>query len=246
MVMPLEPGLEQMPPTEERSISVVPVIDLKHGLAVRAIGGQRDAYAPIKTPLSATADPVDVARGLLGSIAAETLYVADLDAIEGRGPDRSSVRRLRAALTGTELWVDAGFAQEAQVKQFLEEGIGKPVLGSESQTSADLVQAFKDEAVLSLDFRGDTFIGPPALLDDPSIWPPNVIVMTLARVGTSAGPDVEKLTRIKSRAPHARVYAAGGLRGPEDLPALVQIGVSGVLVATALHDGRLRREHLLR
>jgi phosphoribosylformimino-5-aminoimidazole carboxamide ribotide isomerase len=210
-----------MPPTVEPAITIIPVIDLKHGLAVRAVGGRRDAYAPIKTPLSATADPVDVARGLLGAIPADTLYIADLDGIEGRGADRASVRRLRAALGGTELWVDAGFAGEVQVRQFLKEGLGRPVLGSESQTSSDLVQALKDDAVLSLDFRGDAFIGPAALLDDVSTWPQNVIVMTLARVGTAAGPDLERLKSIKRQAPHARLYAAGGLRGPEDLPALM-------------------------
>ena len=98
--------------------------------------------------------------------------------------------------------------------------------------------------MLSLDFRGEGFLGPPLLLDDPNLWPRTVIVMTLARVGTGAGPDFSRLAAIAARAGERRVYAAGGLRGPEDVRALAERGVAGVLVASAIHDGRLTREHL--
>jgi phosphoribosylformimino-5-aminoimidazole carboxamide ribotide isomerase len=38
-----------------------------------------------------------------------------------------------------------------------------------------------------------------------------------------------------------RIYAAGGVRDAADLAALARAGIAGALVATALHDGRLRR-----
>jgi uncharacterized protein related to proFAR isomerase len=38
------------------------------------------------------------------------------------------------------------------------------------------------------------------------------------------------------------VTAGGGVRGPDDLRGLHACGVKAVLVASALHDGRLRRE----
>lgn len=98
--------------------------------------------------------------------------------------------------------------------------------------------------VLSLDFRGDDFMGPPALLQRTELWPSRIIVMTLARVGGGAGPDLERLAALQSRAPDRRFYAAGGVRGPADLEALRRQGAAGVLVASALHDGRLRPEDL--
>jgi phosphoribosylformimino-5-aminoimidazole carboxamide ribotide isomerase len=66
-----------------------------------------------------------------------------------------------------------------------------------------------------------------------------VIVMTLARVGGNAGPDMDRLEKIKRRVPDVMLYAAGGLRGVSDLIRLQQAGMRGVLVASALHDGRL-------
>ena len=63
-------------------VELIPVIDLKGGQVVRAQFGRRDDYWPIQSPLSATSDPIDVARGLLSLYPFETFYIADLDAIE--------------------------------------------------------------------------------------------------------------------------------------------------------------------
>ena len=93
--------------------------------------------------------------------------------------------------------------------------------------------------VLSLDFRGAQFVGPAELLDDTSAWPHRLIVMTLARVGSGAGPDTARIAEIRARAAARSIYAAGGVRDASDLAALQQLGVAGALVATSLHDGRL-------
>jgi phosphoribosylformimino-5-aminoimidazole carboxamide ribotide isomerase len=66
-------------------MEVVPVVDLKGGVVVRARSGERASYRPIETPLSATSEPLDVVAGLLAVHPFRKLYIADLDAIEGRG-----------------------------------------------------------------------------------------------------------------------------------------------------------------
>jgi phosphoribosylformimino-5-aminoimidazole carboxamide ribotide isomerase len=90
-----------------------------------------------------------------------------------------------------------------------------------------------------LDFRGDVFQGPPELLARPDLWPPRIIVMTLARVGGGAGPDLERLAAIRRAAGPRDVLAAGGVRDRADLDALQAAGAAGALVASALHDGRI-------
>ena len=81
-------------------------------------------------------------------------------------------------------------------------GWGKLVLGSETQVDAALVRHFAGDTrvALSLDFRGPSFQGPPALLDDTDCWPQTVIAMTLARVGSGAGPDLDRLCSIRDAA----------------------------------------------
>ncbi|SFJ25655.1 HisA/HisF-related TIM barrel protein [Methylobacterium brachiatum] len=219
--------------------AVIPVLDLRGGRVVRARRGERSSYAPIETPLAKGSEPAAVARGLLAAWPARTLYVADLDAIiDAAAPDLATLDAIARACPGIGLWVDAGFAAFEGVAAFLAAGLGRPVIGSESQSDAGLVARLGDRAVLSLDTRGTERLGPAALHDDPALWPPDVIAMTLARVGAGAGPDLEALQAL--RTPGRRVYAAGGVRGPDDLRALREAGIAGALVASALHDGTLR------
>ena len=91
-------------------MEIIPVVDLKGGVVVRARMGQREGYRPIETPLSPTSDAVDVTRGLLSIHPFATLYVADLDAIEGRGDNRVALTRLRAEFPQLALWVDNGIS----------------------------------------------------------------------------------------------------------------------------------------
>jgi phosphoribosylformimino-5-aminoimidazole carboxamide ribotide isomerase len=224
-------------------MEIIPVIDLKGGVVVRARMGQRDQYRPIETPLSPTSDPVDVVRGLLSVSAFRTLYVADLDAIERKGDAKTALARVRSAFPQLDIWVDNGLADADAARAFLEQGADHLVLGSEAQTDHMLVESLRNDrrVILSLDFRGDAFIGPPSLLATPAIWPRRVIVMTLARVGSAAGPDLERLAAIHKISENRQVYAAGGIRHAGDLATLKRSGIAGALIASSLHDGRLTR-----
>ena len=86
----------------------IPVIDVRHGLAVAAVRGQRADYRPLVTPLAEGSAPADIARGYAALFTFPVLYVADLDGIEGRGRDAGLPARLAAAVPGMHLWVDDG------------------------------------------------------------------------------------------------------------------------------------------
>jgi phosphoribosylformimino-5-aminoimidazole carboxamide ribotide isomerase len=98
--------------------------------------------------------------------------------------------------------------------------------------------------ILSLDFREGEFLGPPALLQQPGRWPQRLIAMNLARVGSGLGPDLARVRLLRTLAPAARVYAAGGVRSASDLHDCRRTGASGALVASSLHDGRLSASDL--
>ncbi len=222
-------------------MKVIPVIDLKNGTVVRARMGQRDQYRPIQTPLSPSSDPIDVARGLLVIHPFTTLYVADLDAIQRTGDNRATLDRLNVAFPALEIWVDNGMADWSAATAWLAARPDHLVLGSESQADLALVRrlAGHDRVVLSLDYRGDAFQGPPDLAESSACWPRRVIAMTLARVGSGGGPDLERLRAVKRAAAGRSVFAAGGVRHHADLAALDSLGIAGALVASCLHDGHL-------
>lgn len=222
---------------------VIPVLDLRGGVVVHARRGDRGRYQPLRSTLCDGSGPMEVVRGLLGLHGFGTVYVADLDAIEGTGDNLAAVAGLAAAFPGLRFWVDAGFRDAAAVRRFLEHSPGDPVLGSESLVGTGALEALRDggawpRVVLSLDFR-DGFLGPPDLPVRGDLWPERVIAMTLARVGSGDGPDTGRLAELGRVRPRTRLFAAGGVRDGGDLLDLAARGVAGALVATALHDGHI-------
>jgi phosphoribosylformimino-5-aminoimidazole carboxamide ribotide isomerase len=225
-------------------MEIIPVIDLMAGQAVHARQGRRESYGPLSSKLCAGSDPLDVVRGYLSVHPFRTLYIADLDAIRKHGHNDPVVERLGRAFSDLRLWVDKGLSGPASCRDWLGRGLGDLVIGSETLRDAQVVERLAlsgdgRRVVLSLDFRGEAFLGPPAVLEGQELWPERIIVMTLARVGAGQGPDVDRLRAVARRAGDRQVYGAGGLRGADDLSLLAGLGVSGVLVASALHDQRL-------
>jgi phosphoribosylformimino-5-aminoimidazole carboxamide ribotide isomerase len=223
---------------------LIPVVDLMHGQVVRAVGGQRSTYRPIVSSLCQGSDPVTVARVLCDHCAAEQLYVADLDALMGGPVQVEVLRALLQAQSDVDLWVDAGFADAADAED-LRDRLGPladrlvPVFGSESLRSTAALQ--RRSCVLSLDRRGDERLDPSGCWDAVPLWPRHVIVMTLERVGSGAGPDLDTLRELRGRAPQAKLVGAGGIRDEADLARAQDAGADAWLVASALHDGRLSR-----
>jgi phosphoribosylformimino-5-aminoimidazole carboxamide ribotide isomerase len=203
--------------------------------------GDRASYRRLESPLSPTSDPVDVVRGLLAVYAFQTLYVADLDAIERHGDNFQALRRIRVQFPALELWVDNGAADLAALEALIGGDLGTPVIGSESQRDSKLIAQHRGSSrvVLSLDFRGDAFQGPREILAEPALWPRRIIVMTLGRVGSGAGPDLARVAETRAIAGKCEIYAAGGVRDAADLSALKAAGASGALIATALHERRI-------
>lgn len=224
-------------------MKVIPVIDLKSGEVVHARRGERALYRPIVSELCRGSRPRDVVGALLEVHPFDTLYIADLDAIQGGAGHDREIAELARRFPDLELWVDRGVADEASCRARLAQHPGVVVVGSETVPDMRLWAGLRglsaDRLVLSLDFRGEQFLGPPELLSEPEIWPERVIVMTLSRVGSDAGPDFTRLAEIARLGGSRRIFAAGGVRGGEDLCELSRRGISGVLVASALHDRRI-------
>jgi phosphoribosylformimino-5-aminoimidazole carboxamide ribotide isomerase len=219
----------------DQFFAVIPVIDVRHGVAVRAARGERSTYRPIVTPLAPTSDPVAVALGYLELFPFRTLYVADLDGIEGRGPNEDLSDRLAAA-TKCNIWLDNGSSSLTATGPITQ------VLGSESLAEGlPTGGANSHDWILSLDFRDDELQGLTSILENSRRWPARVMVMALSRVGSGEGPDFRRLAWALACAPSGcSVFAAGGVRHVEDLHKLREMGVSGVLVATALHSGQIK------
>jgi phosphoribosylformimino-5-aminoimidazole carboxamide ribotide isomerase len=221
---------------------VIPVIDLLGGKVVHARRGERHRYQPIVSCLSASAAPDSVLDALASAFDPRIVYVADLDALQGGMPQHETLARLAAAQPRRRFWIDVGVRRSADLQALVPLANAVPVLASESLAETTALTA-RSDAVLSLDFRGEDLVDPARVWERVTAWPMHVIAMTLARVGSDSGPDIARLAAVRAHlgahGKRALLYAAGGVRGPGDLDALSAAGIAGVLVASALHDGRL-------
>lgn len=240
-------------------MQVIPVLDLLGGHVVRAVRGERTAYRPIRSSLAATSEPLHIARALLAASGARTLYIADLGAILEQHAHVETLAALRAALPGTDIWLDAGYADYTSMHSLFERidatrtsnsqpaphdlATLVPIFGTESLCDIDALRAAEAAGlapILSLDHRAGQLLSATAFERTSAWWPRRVIAMTLDQVGSYDGPDLATVERIRATAPaHTAVIGAGGIRHRDDVAAAARSGASAWLVASALHDRQI-------
>ena len=224
------------------------VIDILDGVVVRGIQGQRNAYAPLQSRLTQSTTPDDIARALHEIFGLRNFYVADLDAIvHKKNPDWDLFALWSSR--GWDVWADLGVTGPNSFITWPTIPGMVGVIGTESWEGPpnQMATITHPPLVLSLDTKDGKLWGKAkgdfgTPMDCLEAWTPlgiaDLLWMDLGKVGAYGGPtrgnEIE-FARRKGR----RIHAAGGVRGPEDLIQLQKEGFDGVLIASALHDGRL-------
>lgn len=232
-------------------MAILPVLDLLNGLVVRGVAGRRSEYRPLQSKLVETAVPLDVARALQTVFGFQRLYVADLDGILHRRPSWVAYQQLIDC--GFKLLVDAGITSVEDTRRL--SGLGcDVVIGLESSPSPEHVARMAN-ACEAVTFSLDLQNGQPMLAEGASGWSHNpreivrqaidggisrLIVLDLADVGMGSGTRTGSLCQsLLAEFPHLHLTCGGGIRNLDDLRQWRTLGAKQVLVASALHDGRL-------
>ncbi len=228
-------------------VQLIPVIDLKGGIVVHAKRGLRQHYAPLKTALCASHNVADVIQAFLKLHPFTIIYIADLDAIMGMGNHQALTQQLLQKYPQITFWIDQGYQATPSLLSTFKNY--QAVLGSESydKSNVEVLKTFQDNFILSLDFSSeDQPLGANVLFNQPRWWTKKTIVMTLARVGSNAGVDVDKLKYYQQLNPTINWVASGGIRSIEDVLALKEIGIKYALCASALHDQKISGDDFIK
>jgi phosphoribosylformimino-5-aminoimidazole carboxamide ribotide isomerase len=231
-------------------LRILPVVDLRQGQIVHAVGGQRAQYPPLTSCWSTDAhDPFRLLQALHARLGSQHFYVADLDALEGRPYQFDAI--LSLIQSGFGLWLDASIRSGNQAHQWLSFGAERLIVASETLPSLAILteiaqQVDHQRIIVSLDFFQGTFRIPFAIsahdliAQGLSLGLCNYIVLDTAQVGMNEGPHGLKFClELKPRYPSLFLITGGGVRDRNDLDRLAEAGIDVVLVATALHQGRL-------
>ena len=238
------------------NLKVIPVIDVLNKIVVHAVRGIRKEYQPLQSVLTKSVEPSEVAL-TLKNIGFSDLYVADLDAIIDCSTDFNTLKKI-SDQTDIKLMVDAGVTNIERAQKMLDSGVSKLIIGTETLQKksfvSDAVRLFGSErVVVSLDLKGnkilvklgfDGYSDPFCLLRQfKQMGVSQMIVLDLLRVGSSEGVNIDFLKKVIAEI-GVDIFVGGGVREINDLVELKNLGISGALVASALHTGKISIDQL--
>jgi phosphoribosylformimino-5-aminoimidazole carboxamide ribotide isomerase len=146
------------------------------------------------------------------------------------------------------LLIDAGLRRAGQADSLFAAGAGRVVAGLETLASLEeleiLCGAFGPRVIFSLDLKHGQPLGAIAA-DALSVagealghGVQAMLVLDLAQVGVGCGTE-DLCRRLRQAHASLELLAGGGVRDASEVQRLGEAGVDGVLVASALHDGRI-------
>jgi phosphoribosylformimino-5-aminoimidazole carboxamide ribotide isomerase len=229
-------------------MQIVPVLDIQGGTVVRAIGGRRAEYRPLVSKLTHSTEPLAVASAIRKRFNFDEFYLADLDAIAGSPPATAIHDRLRT--NDFRLWIDVGLRDINDADSIANHAgyiiVALETLRPFSREAKSSEPSALAHFIFSLDMRDGQPLGnwrpsdPFAILERvTSCGITRIIVLDLARVGTHTGVAEQFITSLVRQFPSVEFFVGGGVRGWNDIETLKRLGVAGVLIASALHDGLL-------
>jgi phosphoribosylformimino-5-aminoimidazole carboxamide ribotide isomerase len=231
-------------------------MDILNGQVVNAVRGKRSEYQPLKSILVNSSDAIVVASAFR-KLGFSELYVADLDAIVNKDENVSILKEIVLG-TGLKLLVDAGVEDLTKVAQLFENRVSKVIVGTETLSNLTFLKRIlefygKEKIIVSLDLmkgkvlsKSESLSSKNALSAASSLVDLGIgkmILLDLARVGSGEGIDFDLIKEIQ-RSLNVKLYVGGGVRDISDLLLLKDFGVEGVLVASALHSGKITFEEL--
>lgn len=226
------------------------VMDIFNRTVVLAKGGIRENYRPVSDSSSVCKTPIPLE--ILDLLHPREVYIADLNALQGKGPLDINAEIIRDVSLKADTMLDFGVSSLKDVDKALSIA-GTAVIGTETGTLAvikDAASRNPGRISVSIDVKyGKILKQDPEIPEDPfeivkllnGLPLKDLIFLDLDRVGTASGFDPEFLRKLAESSVHD-VLLAGGVKGMEDLYALDRLGIKGALVATAIHTGSVSPE----
>jgi len=232
-------------------LTVFPAIDLRDGRCVRLKQGD---FGRVR---EYDADPVERAREW-ERCGARSLHVVDLDgAREGRPVQLGLVGEI-ARSVGVPVQVGGGVRTLRDLRAVREAGASRVVIGTAAVEDRGLriraVEELGDDLVVALDardgivathgWRSSSGVRVLELAGELAADGVGTVLYTdVSRDGLGVGAALQETAAVARIIP---TIASGGVRGAQDVAALSRIGgVVGVVVGTALYEGRVTLEALI-
>ena len=233
-------------------LQLLPAIDVADGKAVRLTQGKAGTETSFGSPVDAAEDWVR--QG------AEWIHLVDLDAAFGRGHNRD----LLAKIVGTldiKVEMSGGIRDDESLEAAMATGCRRVNIGTaaleQPEWCARAIASYGDRVAVGLDVRGRTLAARGWTREGGDLYEvlarldsegcARYVVTDVNKDGMLQGPNLD-LLRDVCAATEKPVVASGGITELADLEALqglVDDGVEGAIIGTALYEGRFTLEDAL-
>ncbi|ADD43644.1 bifunctional 1-(5-phosphoribosyl)-5-((5-phosphoribosylamino)methylideneamino)imidazole-4-carboxamide isomerase/phosphoribosylanthranilate isomerase PriA [Stackebrandtia nassauensis] len=227
------------------TLTLLPAVDVTGGQAVqlvKGVAGSGKQYG----------DPIDAALAWQDQ-GATWLHLVDLDAAFGRGDNAALLAKV-AERVSMNVEMSGGIRDDASLNRALDAGVARVNIGTaaleDPQWCDDAIAAHGDRVAIGLDVRGGRLAARGWTREGGELFE------TLARLETAgcaryvvtdvnsdgmlSGPNVDLLRQVCSHTDKP-VIASGGVSTLDDirtLMTLVDTGVEGAIIGTALYEGK--------
>ncbi|WP_342626784.1 HisA/HisF-related TIM barrel protein [Methanohalophilus mahii] len=228
------------------------MLDIYNGIAVHARGGDRKKYQAVH--LSSQVCETSSPCGIIETLNPREVYIADLNILQGEGEDKENIGELESLSSRSDVMLDAGVGRQEDADKWLRIA-NTLVLGTETASMdviRNLAARYPGRISVSIDRKNGKLLSkssdipenPDQAIEIFNELPlKDIIYLDLDRVGTSSGMDIEMLSRIAKISYHP-LLLGGGVRDMADIAELEKAGISGALVATAVHKQVIPVEQL--
>ena len=228
-------------------MEVIPAIDLRGGQVVRLYQGdfsRETVYSGDPVAMAAEWQNAGVAR----------LHVVDLDgARQGRLVNTRAIEAVLEAVR-VPVQVGGGVRSMETAKGLLEMGAARVVFGTAAVRDPDLIETAcaklgSESVVVGVDARNgkvavqgwqhtETNEAVDLMKSMVSLGVNRFIYTDIEADGTLAGPNLGSVAALMKEFA-APIISAGGISSMEDLFALSEMGVEGVIIGQALYQGKI-------
>lgn len=233
-------------------LQLLPAVDVQGGQAVQLVQGIAGTQKEFGDPLEAA---LRWQRG-----GAEWLHLVDLDAAFGRGSNADLLARIVAGVD-MQVELSGGIRDEESLQRALASGARRVNIGTAALEQPEwcdhVVAEYGDRVAIGLDVRGEN-LAARGWTTEGGPWTETLdrlvaagcerfVVTDVNADGMLTGPNVGLLQAVAARSGR-KVIASGGiatLDNLRDLRTLVDSGVEGAIIGTALYVGRFTIEEAL-
>jgi phosphoribosylformimino-5-aminoimidazole carboxamide ribotide isomerase len=235
-------------------VQVIPAIDLMKGKIVRLTRGDPQT-AKVYDQFGG---PVETAKKWKRE-GAKKLHIIDLDAAFGAENNLAVIVDI-AENVKMPIQVGGGIRKFEVAEKLLTTGISQIILGalafSDAEAIAKIQKRFgretvivaldnKDGKIMVAGWKTPTSFGIKGALEKfTALGIVTFLITSIKKDGTLSGPDLETLSEA-CKFSNVKIIAAGGIGGLNDLIALKQVGVAGVVIGKALYESRFTLKEAL-